>query len=98
MPTINLPMRKTQDKSNNLIYKLVYNTRLWRKIRLNYLMQNPLCEICLDNGKIIGANEVHHINPISNATSEMEIKRLGFNTENLMSLCSECHNNIHKKK
>lgn len=49
--------------------------------------EHPLCERCLDEGRLTLMDEVHHIVPIS---------RGGTNDEaNLMSLCHSCHTKIH---
>lgn len=61
--------------------------RSWKKIREQYVLQHPLCERCLSEGRMIPVDEVHHIVPI---------KKGGTNAEdNLMSLCRSCHNKIH---
>ena len=95
MPTINKGKKfsnyQKHDKAKD-IYNNVYNTAKWRKLRQAYLMQHPLCELC---GKV--ALEVHHITPISKGETELEMKELGFNPNNLMSLCEECHHKLHNE-
>lgn len=61
-------------------------TTTWEKVRKLKLTQDPLCESCLRN-KIKPATLVHHLdeNPRNNKI------------ENLMSLCSNCHDLTHKK-
>lgn len=84
----------TKPKRFNIIWKLVYNTDRWRKMRINYLGKNPICEVCNKNL----ATEVHHKIPISNAGSNVEmIYKLGFDVNNLMSICKECHILIHNE-
>ena len=100
MPTINKPKKQSNYKKHDKalqIYNNVYNTVQWRKLRQAYLMQHPLCEECLKQGKTTLATEVHHVIPISSGLSEMEMKDLGFNSENIMALCSECHHKQHLK-
>lgn len=59
----------------------------WRKVRERYAKEHPLCERCLDEGRLTLMDEVHHIVPVS---------RGGTNDEaNLMSLCHSCHTKIH---
>lgn len=98
MPTINRNTRKKyyqkKDKSE-LIYKYVYNTRLWRSIREGYIISHPLCEKCLERGKISPTEEVHHVIPISTADDVLKMKELGFDYNNLMALCKDCHHQIH---
>lgn len=100
MPTINKGKKVSRyerhDKALN-IYKTVYNTSQWRKLRQSYLLQHPLCEMCLKEGKIKEAVEVHHVTPISTATTDLDMKDLGFNPNNLMALCTECHHKLHNK-
>lgn len=101
MPTINRSTRKKyyqkKDKSE-LIYKNVYNTRLWRSIRESYIINHPLCEKCLEHGKISPTEEVHHVIPISTADDVLKMKELGFDYNNLMALCKDCHHQIHNKQ
>ena len=91
MPTL------SKSKRNYRIYKKhdlsaeiskIYNTPQWRKLRLAHLMQHPLCEQCLIEGKTKLAEEIHHIRPISSG--------IAFDPYNLMSLCVEHHHEIHK--
>ena len=62
----------------------------WRRDRKMYLADNPLCVECLKIGKLVTATVVHHIKEIKNGG---EI----FDQENLMSLCRECHERLHKR-
>ncbi len=100
MPTINKGKKVNNyvkhDKAKD-IYKYVYNTSQWRKLREAYLMLHPLCEMCEKDGKVNEAVEVHHITPISNANDELEMKELGYNPDNLMALCEECHHKLHNE-
>lgn len=98
MPTINLPKKRKYKKriKKNDAHRYVYNTRMWKNIRLTHLLENPLCENCKKNNKLTLATEVHHIYEISNGKTIQEKQQIGFDTNNLMSLCNECHINIHK--
>lgn len=60
----------------------------WRKVRDAKLRKEPLCYICRREGRITGAAVVHHRdgNPHNN------------NENNLMSLCRDCHERLHKRK
>lgn len=55
----------------------------WGKVRKIKLNRNPLCERC---NRV--ATLVHHIKPISQGGER-------FLMDNLMSLCVECHGEIH---
>jgi 5-methylcytosine-specific restriction protein A len=56
----------------------------WRKVRLSYLREHPLCERCEERGKIKAAEMVHHKVPIKQGGARLD-KR------NLMALCDACH-------
>ena len=63
--------------------------RAWKRIRDRYAHKHPLCELCLQQGKFVAVEEVHHILPISKGGTHDE--------ENLMSLCQSCHTRIHRE-
>ena len=83
-------------KRDNVIHNLVYNTKRWKLLRLEKLRNQPLCERCLMNNKITSAIDVHHILPISNGKDDFDKAKLGFDYNNLMSVCKDCHKLIHK--
>lgn len=100
MPTINRPKKKSSVKREKAlaIYKNVYNTSLWRSLRSSYLMEHPLCEMCLQEGKTTPATEVHHIREISNGNDVQEMQEIGFDYSNLMALCDACHTKLHAER
>ena len=68
----------------------------WTKLRRWKLRQNPFCEECEKRECYVPATQVHHIVPIEgHVPAEME--RLAYDKSNLMSLCAECHQRIHKE-
>lgn len=103
MPKIYLPEKKEYKrhthgtKKNNLNHSVVYNTSTWRKLRIEKLKINPLCERCLKKGIIKSGIEVHHKIPISQGKTIIEKERLGFNIDNLETLCKECHKEEHSQ-
>ncbi|NVN97652.1 HNH endonuclease [Candidatus Nomurabacteria bacterium] len=99
MPTIYRPKKQTNNYTATkvLAQKHIYNTKHWKTLRLSKLMNDPLCEICLINGMITPAVEVHHITPFMQGTSLEQIKFLGFDYDNLQSLCTDCHKQQHNK-
>ena len=100
MPTINKIKKVNNYKRHDkalIIYQNIYNTSAWRRLRQAYLQEHPLCEQCLKSDKVTAATEVHHVIPISYANDLLKMKDLGFNYNNLMSLCSDCHHQIHNK-
>ena len=99
MPTITKMPQKEKQPTQTMqdIYRLVYHTVRWRKLRDKYLMMHPLCERCLANDEYNASEEVHHKKPLSRATSETNLKYLGFDWGNLQALCKHCHHEIHKR-
>ena len=62
------------------------------------MISDPLCEMCLRKGITRPATDVHHIQSFM-STKDMEARKvLAFDPTNLMSLCDECHNEIHHGK
>lgn len=61
---------------------------LWGKVRARYIALNPLCEDCKSRGRILAADEVHHID--GNTRNNHD--------DNLMALCRPCHYSYGKKK
>lgn len=100
MPTIYKPKKKQPPKRDKakLIYDTVYNTARWRKLRAAYLQQNPLCKMCLKDGIVSPATDVHHTFEISNADNEMEMQEIGFDPDNLQALCAFHHQQTHADK
>lgn len=86
------------DKRHNDNYKAVYNTTTWRKLRLFYLQEHPLCEICKEKGKLTPAVEVHHKVEIDRGQTLMEKKTIGYDYNNLQALCKDCHHEHHYNK
>lgn len=64
--------------------------RAWKRIRDRHIAEQPLCEMCKKQGRIIPAEEVHHIKPLSQGGTHDD--------GNLMSLCKECHSEITARK
>lgn len=56
----------------------------WLRLRRLVLKQEPLCRICLSQGKVVSAAEVDHITPIAKGGARLDM-------ENLQPLCKSCH-------
>ena len=104
MPTIYKPKKK-KVTNNQAFYQQrrrerqkVYNTDRWRKLRLNYLSQHPLCEECLKKGIIKSAQDIHHVISFMTTDDMCERERLAFDSSNLQALCRDCHCEKHNKK
>ena len=101
MPTINKGIKKKPDytkRGDNILAAKIYNTQQWKNLRKVKLQSNPVCEMCLEAGKISPTEEIHHITPILSGKDELEMMDLAFNYDNLISLCKECHHKIHNNK
>ena len=73
-------------------YSQFYNSVQWHTLRnRKFYDANGLCELCYKEGIIKQGREVHHIVPIE----ENWNKRLDYN--NLILLCSNCHNKMHER-
>ena len=72
----------------NKKYDDFYHSSQWRKTRKAKLMEQPLCEVCLAQGKYTNADLVHHIIELRSPNGWQH--RLDLN--NLESICYECHN------
>lgn len=70
------------------IDELFYKSAEWVKIRDEYIKANPLCELCLNEGKDKKSADVHHITLLI-AGGEP------FAEDNLIALCNSCHSGIH---
>lgn len=73
----------------------VYNTRRWRNLRAGYLIQHPICEICLKNDRITPSIDVHHRDSFTNYDGLMRLQK-AYDAENLVALCKQCHAELHK--
>lgn len=65
-----------------------YNSMAWRNTRAAYIQRHPLCEECERQGRIVQAQEIHHIVPIDEGGAPLD-------HSNLMSLCHACHMALH---
>jgi 5-methylcytosine-specific restriction enzyme A len=64
-----------------------YNTQRWQRLRRMKLRENPLCEPCLKQKRIVPAVAVDHIIPVK-ARGGQAFPALDW----LMSCCAACHN------
>ena len=63
--------------------------RAWKRIRDSYAREHPLCERCLEEGRVSLMDEVHHIVPVSQGGTHAR--------SNLRSLCRSCHQRTHQE-
>lgn len=77
------------------MYTKLMNSKEWKQVRIAKLTAQPLCESCARKGYVRGASVVHHIREVESGKTELECRTLCFTMSNLMSLCKECHKEIH---
>lgn len=70
----------------------LYHSVLWRKIRASYLLEHPLCVMCLKEGRDSIASVVdhkipHHDDPV-----------LFYQESNFQPLCYHHHNSIKQQQ
>ena len=73
----------------------IYNSQEWKRLRKAYFQKNPLCERCLENGRVTAGEHVHHIHSFMNYDSQEQRMQCALDWNNLMTVCVECHNIIH---
>ena len=65
-------------------YRRLYKTARWRRVRLNQLMAQPLCEWCLEREEVTEATEVHH-----DGAHRGDLSRFWIGP--FVSTCKTCH-------
>ena len=98
MPTIFKKKKINYPKNdNNSENQKIYNSKLWKKLRLYYIKQHPLCVECLKEGKIKLGEEIDHIKDISSGKDYDEKLALALDIDNLQTLCKTHHHKKHQK-
>lgn len=83
---------KRKTKTYHEKFDKFYQSKEWQQLRqVKWVAENGLCELCRKNGIIKEAKEIHHVEPITENWS----KRLDY--DNLVALCSDCHNAQHER-
>ena len=104
MPYIYKPAKKKSAYNPNpsdkvALRRRLYNKAAWRKLREGYLLEHPLCEICLAEGRTTAASDVHHIqSPFDDGLCDMERLYRLLDPCNLKALCQHCHGLLHGRK
>ena len=99
MPRINLPKKPRKYNTKNVTQarefaRKLYASSGWQKLRIQKLIENPLCQECEKNGLIKLGNEVHHIIPFNHERSDEMKIFMFYNYENLLTVCHECHSKL----
>ena len=101
MPTLDrkaiLPKRCRKPKTTLEYGGRYYNSKQWYTLRNSYIREHPLCEECLKQGNVTPATQVHHIVPFMSGIDEMTRWRLLTDVDNIMSVCDDCHHELHRK-
>ncbi|WP_405220179.1 HNH endonuclease signature motif containing protein [Lentisalinibacter sediminis] len=69
----------------------LHGTNRWRRIRITWLTNNPLCVFCEQRGRLTPATVVDHIRPHRGDPV------LFFDLTNLQSLCKPCHDSVKQR-
>lgn len=86
---------KTPPKDNKQKF---YNSNGWKHLRSKKLSEQPLCELCLQNGMTTPATQVHHAIKFFDQYDETDRWLLLLDPDNLVSVCNKCHQHIHKQR
>ena len=65
----------------------VYADRRWRRLRRKVVRREPLCRSCSAEGRTMAADEVDHIIPLSEDSSEEN----AFGEDRVQPICRKCH-------
>lgn len=68
-----------------------YQRKSWKMARVLHLQSEPLCRECKKHGRLVAAEVVDHVIPITKGGDELY-------DGNLQSLCKSCHNNKTSKE
>ena len=92
-------LKKAHTQKNRQVNKEqrtdIYQSKQWKKLRLSYIMQHPLCKICLALGKTTPAEDIHHKDSFTNYSGNMRLK-VAYDANNLIALCKQHHSYLHR--
>ena len=87
-----------QFNDRSKFWSTYYNSALWRTTRLEYKSKHPICERCLHEGRVTPMTDVHHMCRFGQGRTASERWQLLTDMDNLVSLCSKCHHEVHTNK
>lgn len=77
--------------------KWFYHSREWQTIRdAVWSRDQGLCQDCLTKGIVRPGIDVHHI--IELTMDNVHDPSIALNTDNLVTLCKDCHNERHDRR
>ena len=82
-------------KRRNNTWNKYYQSPRWKKLRNWYISLHPICADCMIEGRSVPATEVHHIKPFGLGKTEEEKWELLLSPDNIVCLCSSCHDKRH---
>lgn len=92
-------LKKSHTQKNRQVNKEqrtdIYQSKQWKELRQSYIMQHPLCEICLALGKTTPAEDIHHKDSFTNYSGNMRLK-VAYDYNNLIALCKQHHSYLHR--
>jgi len=86
MPYAAKTLKQRQPRAKEYRGSREYDKSRWKKARIAYLKQNPLCVECANAGTVEAANVVDHIIPHRNDMG------IFWDVSNWQSLCTMHHN------
>lgn len=93
---IGTPNHKDENtQRRNKKWNKYYGDKRWKRLREWQITNFPLCQDCMIEGRSVPATEIHHIVPFSRGITEEEKWQLLLDPDNVISLCSECHDKRH---
>lgn len=87
--------KEEHNERRNSKWNKYYQNSRWKKLRDWYMSLHPICADCMINGRSVPATELHHIRPFGTGKDEAEKMRLLLDPDNLVALCSDCHDKRH---
>lgn len=92
-------LKKSHTQKNRQVNKEqrtdIYQSKQWKELRQSYIIQHPLCEICLALGKTTPAEDIHHKDSFTNYSGNMRLK-VAYDYNNLIALCKQHHSYLHR--
>jgi 5-methylcytosine-specific restriction enzyme A len=89
-------MSKFDKYKRNSKAEKFYNSKLWRKTRdIVFTRDTGLCQSCLKRNKMVSGDVVHHKVELLDGEKGWSLR---LDHSNLITLCHDCHNGIHKTK
>ena len=80
------------------LWNKYYGNKIWENLRTLKLSQQPYCECCYKYiNRVVPATCVHHCVPFATGITEDDKWQLFTDYSNLMSLCDDCHKEVHRQ-